>query len=124
MRAGRPVHLDVLKIHLPVGGWVSLLHRVSGAMLALAVPVLLYALLLSLRSEADFHRLTALLQGGFGPLLLLLACWAALHHLLAGLRHLGLDLGWGVGRVRARQTAMACVVLGVGLTGALALWIL
>lgn len=91
-------------------------------MLSLAVPLLLYAFMLSLRSEADFDRLTAFLGGWGGFLLLLAGIWATLHHLLAGLRHLGFDLGWGVQRQRARQTAVACLVLGIGLTGAVAFW--
>ncbi|MGQ9685585.1 MAG: succinate dehydrogenase, cytochrome b556 subunit [Thiobacillaceae bacterium] len=122
MRANRPVHLDLLKIRLPVGAWVSMLHRVSGAVLALAVPALLYALMLSLRSQADFDRLTGFLDGSLGYLLMLGALWAGAHHLLAGLRHLGFDLGWGLQRAPARRTAAACLILGVGLTGAVALW--
>lgn len=124
MRAGRPVYLNLLKIRLPVGGWVSILHRASGALLALFAPALLYAFMLSLRSEADFEGLTGFLGGGIGYLLLVLAIWATLHHYLAGLRHLGFDLGWGAQRVRARQTAMACLVLGVSLTGAVAFWMM
>lgn len=53
MRAGRPQEPDLLRIRLPVGAWVFSLHRLSGA--ALAPAVLLYALMLSLRSEADRH---------------------------------------------------------------------
>jgi len=121
MRAGRPIFLDLLKIHLPIGAWVSILHRVSGILLALSVPALLYAFMLSLRSEADFARLTGILAGGLGHLLLLIGIWAALHHLFAGLRHLGLDLGWGEQRERARQTAWVCMILGVSLGGAIAL---
>lgn len=123
MRAERPHDLDLLRVRLPVGAWVSILHRLSGAALALTVPALLYALMLSLRSEADFDRLTGFLGGGGGFLLLLLLSWAILHHLLAGLRHLGLDLGWGVERLRARQTAMICLISGIALTGTVAVWL-
>jgi len=124
MRAARPYHLDLFRIRQPIGAWVSILHRLSGAVLALAVPVLLYAFMLSLRSEPDFDRLIAFLQGGVVHSLLLGTIWATLHHLLAGLRHLGLDLGRGAQRARARQTALACLVLGVGLTGAIAIWMM
>jgi len=71
MRAARPYHLDLFKIRQPIGAWVSILHRLSGAVLALAVPVLLYAFMLSLRSEPDFDRLIAFLQGGSA----ILSCW-------------------------------------------------
>lgn len=107
---------------MPVGAWVSILHRLSGALLALAVPLLLYALMLSLRSAADFARLLAFVDGALGRLLLIGLLWAGSHHLFAGMRHLALDLGWGVQRRRARQTAWACLALGLGLTGILVVW--
>ncbi len=115
MRPRRGYSLDLLHLHLPVGGWVSILHRASGALLALLVPCLLYALMLSLRSAEDHARLLAFLSGGPGRALGLVVLWAALHHLLAGLRHLGLDIGWGEGRRRARQTAWASLAAAAGL---------
>ena len=90
-------------------------------MLALAVPVLLYAFMLSLRSKPNLDRLIAFLRGGVGYSLLLGTIWGTLHHFLAGLRHLGFDLVRSTQRARARQTAMACLVLGVGLSGAIAI---
>ena len=64
-------------------------------MLALAVPVLLYAFMLSLRSEPDFDRLIAFLRGGVGYSLLLRTILGTLPYFLADLRHLGFDLVWG-----------------------------
>lgn len=115
----RPYYLNLLQIHLPIGGWVSILHRASGALLSLLVPVLLYGLMLSLQSPEGFAQVRGFLAGGIGWLVGLLVSWALLHHFLAGLRHLGLDFGWGEGRARARQTAW--LVLGLALALALAL---
>lgn len=114
--------LSLRSFRMPIGAWVSILHRASGAMLALSIPGLLYALMLSLRSEADFERLLAFFDGGLGRLMLAGLLWASLHHMLAGLRHLGLDLGWGVQRLRARQTAWTCLAMGLGVAGLLMVW--
>ncbi|MCU0841306.1 MAG: succinate dehydrogenase, cytochrome b556 subunit [Thiobacillaceae bacterium] len=121
--AARPVWLNPLRMRLPIGGWVSILHRASGVLLCLAVPALLYALMLSLRSPADFAAVAAFLGGGIGFLFVLALIWASLHHLFAGLRHLALDLGWGEARGDARRTAWLSLIAALVLTGALGAWI-
>ncbi len=121
MVKSRPYYLNLAQLRLPIGGWVSILHRVSGAMLSLTAPVLLYGFMLSLRSPQDFETVKGFLASGLGLLVLLGLGWATLHHFFAGLRHLGFDLGWGEERLRARQTAILVLVLGAGLTALLAL---
>jgi len=116
----RPYYLNLLQIHLPIGGWVSILHRASGALLSLLVPALLYGLMLSLQSPEGFAQVRDFLAGGIGWLIGLLVSWAVSHHLLAGLRHLGLDIGCGEGRARARQTAWLVLGLALVLTALIA----
>lgn len=116
MSMKRPFFLDLRLIRLPVGGWVSILHRVTGAGLSLVVPGVLYLFMLSLRSPADFALVSRCFDGLFGQLLRLGLIWALLHHLFAGLRHLGFDLGWGEEKARARHSAWAVLGLGVALS--------
>jgi len=125
MRPTRPYYLNLFEIKLPIGGWVSILHRATGAGLSLAIPVLLYVFMLSLRSEADHAAVTAFLTGGIGALLLLGVLWAVLHHLLAGLRHLGFDIGWGESRETARASAWVTLFAALALTlfVALGVWL-
>lgn len=113
----RPFYLNLLQIRLPIGGWVSILHRGSGVLLSLAVPGLLYLFMLSLESSAGFAAVTAMLGGGIGFLILLGLVWAGLHHFLAGLRHLGFDLGWGEEKLTARRSAWSVLLLVLLLTG-------
>lgn len=124
MKTERPFYLNLMQIKLPIGGWVSIFHRVTGAGLSLAIPVVLYVLMLSLRSAEDFADVAAFLSGGFGLLIVLAVVWAVLHHLLAGLRHLGFDIGWGEARERARLTAWGVLFAAIGLTGIFALGVL
>lgn len=117
----RPVYLDLFRIHLPLAGWVSILHRVSGALLFVAFPLGVWALSASLSDETGFRRLAGGLTQPLVRLFLLLLSWALVHHFLAGLRHLALDLHWGVAQVRARQTSVA-VLLASGVISLLAVW--
>ena len=112
----RPVHLDLMRIHLPVGGWVSILHRVSGALLFLGFPAAVWMLSTSVADEAGFERMTAWLGHPASKLAVLLLTWALVHHLLAGLRHLALDVHCCVARDCARASARAVLLVSVALT--------
>lgn len=118
----KPIFFNLLKMRLPIGGWVSILHRGSGVLLALALPGLLYGFMLSLRSEADFALVSQFLAGGLGWLIGLALLWALLHHFFAGLRHLGFDLGWGEALRPSRRSAWAALLLGLLLTVLIAYW--
>lgn len=124
MNRQRPFFLNLLAIRLPIGGVVSILHRASGAFLSLAIPCLLFTLMLSLRSPEDFAGVRAFFGGGLGWLIGLFTLWALLHHFLAGLRHLGFDFGLGESRERARMTALASLVAAIAVVGLIALFTL
>jgi len=102
---GRPVFLDLRRIRMPVMAVVSILHRATGVVMVLSVPLLVYLFDLSLRDERGFQSVMALL--GSLPLRLLgvLLAWVLAHHFFAGVRFLLLDLEQGVDRRPARQTA-------------------
>jgi succinate dehydrogenase / fumarate reductase cytochrome b subunit len=120
----RPVHLDLLRIRLPLPGWVSILHRLSGALLFLAVPLAVGLLAWSLSDEAGFW---ALLEGSRHPAARVLALalfWAFAFHFFAGLRHLAQDAHWGVGLRAARRSGLAVIVASVAATLAFAVWLL
>lgn len=116
--AKRPVYLDLFRIHLPLAGWVSILHRVSGALLFLGFPFGVWAFSVSLSGEDGFRRMAIGFAHPWVKLFLLILIWAFAHHVLAGLRHLALDIHWGLDRKRAWQTGLA-VLIGSGL---LVLW--
>ena len=88
----RPKHLALHKIKLPISGYVSILHRISGALLFLALPLLLLLLDQSLRSIETYTNLTENLAHPVLKLMLLGLLWAFLHHFCAGLRYLAIDL--------------------------------
>lgn len=110
-RSGQaPRFLNLFRIRFPVGAVASIAHRVSGVLLLVALPLLANALEESLRSEADYAALLRMSRTPWSALALVVLVWAAAHHVLAGIRHLLMDLGIGSRLARARASAWA--VLG------------
>src|SRR3954470_22888383 len=91
----RPKYLNLLQIRLPIPGVISIMHRVSGAVLFFAVPLLLYWLQQSLASPETFAALQATFANVFVKIIIIALLWGYLHHLCAGVRHLLLDLDIG-----------------------------
>lgn len=114
MNKKRPKHLALHKIKLPLPGFVSILHRASGILLFLALPVLLWMLHASLRSIETHTQLLGLLQHPLSKLVVLGLIWSFFHHFCAGIRFLALDLHIGSSLARAR--ASSWWVMGVSLT--------
>jgi succinate dehydrogenase / fumarate reductase cytochrome b subunit len=118
-----PVFLNLLRIRFPVGAITSIAHRLSGLLLFLSFPVLVYWLDLSLRDPAGYADALEWLQGGWVRLVSVVVVWSLMHHLLAGLRFLLIDLGIGVERLAARRSAWAVNWLALLLVLAYIGWI-
>ena len=117
----RPVYLNLLKIKLPIAGIMSIIHRATGVFMFLALPYLIHLLDLSLSGPEGFAEANAAVQGLVGKLFVFLIMWSLMHHLLAGIRYLLIDIHYGVEKAMAQQTALGVVVagpiLGLLLTG-------
>lgn len=116
-----PKYLNLLQIKLPPGGIASIAHRISGVLMFLAVPFIAWLFALSLQNEQGFHAVRTQLASLPGRLVMLVLVWALSHHLLAGLRHLLLDMEVGIEKSRARASAWV-VNVGALLVTALYLW--
>jgi len=112
----RPKYLNLFEIKLPLAGWVSILHRVSGAGLFLMLPVLIWLLGLSLGSPESFETFKAVVGHPLVKLILLGLMWAYLHHFCMGIRILLLDLHIGIEKAPARASAVAVLVVSLMLT--------
>jgi succinate dehydrogenase / fumarate reductase, cytochrome b subunit len=101
---------------LPWSGKVSILHRVSGASLFLALPFILYLFDKSLTSELSFMTFSAIVGNPLIKLVLLGLIWAFLHHFCAGIRFLTLDLHSGVEKHQIQKSAISVLVVSLSLT--------
>ena len=113
-------NIDVSQLagyRLPVPGVVSILHRVSGALMFLVgLPVVLYLLQQSITSEISFQSYKDFVSGWFVKLVLLALIWSYLHHFCAGIRFLLLDVHVGVEKEKARTSATGVLVVSLILT--------
>jgi succinate dehydrogenase / fumarate reductase cytochrome b subunit len=124
MAKARPKYLNLFLIRQPIPAIVSIMHRVSGAVLFLLLWTILWGLDRSLASPESYDQLKATIDQPLVKLVLLALLWAYLHHTFAGIRHLALDLQIGTALPKVRAMSFAALVLGLGLTLAVgvALW--
>jgi succinate dehydrogenase / fumarate reductase cytochrome b subunit len=113
----RPVYLNLVRIRLPLPGLVSILHRMSGAVLFLfAIPLALWAMQASLESADGFASVRAMFAHPLGKLVLVGLLWAYVHHFLAGIRYLLIDLHIGDDLAPARQSSVVVLAASLALT--------
>jgi succinate dehydrogenase / fumarate reductase cytochrome b subunit len=120
----RPVYLNLLKIRLPVGGVVSIIHRVTGVVIVLLTPLAVYLLHLSLQSPTGYDRTAQLLGSGAGRLGVLVVVWIFAQHFFSGVRHLLFDIDIGLQKEAARRAAWLTFVGSLCATGIVAMFIL
>ena len=125
MAAGRhrPKYLNLqallFEIKLPVMGWISILHRISGALLFVALVWLFWMLDRSLASEAGFDKIKHYAALWPVKLSLLVLIWAYCHHFCAGIRYLFLDLDKGVDKETARLTSWITLAASLAVSAVL-----
>jgi succinate dehydrogenase / fumarate reductase cytochrome b subunit len=119
IKKSRPKYLSLpallFEIRLPLPGWISILHRVSGALLFLATVWLLFMLDRSLVSEREFEFVRHYAGLPLVKLSLLVLVWAYCHHFCAGIRFLLLDLDRGADKPTARLTSWIVLAASLAL---------
>lgn len=115
MTTKRPVNLEISTIHFPIPAIASILHRVSGIVAFVGIAILLYGLDRSLAGEAGFASVVALLTHPLTKLVVWGTLSALAYHLVAGIRHLIMDMGVGEtlegGRLSTKITFVVAAVL-------------
>lgn len=111
----RPVNLDIGTIQLPITSYVSILHRVSGVVLFAAIAVFLWVLDASLTSEESFNAVKECMGGTLCQIIIWASLAALAYHMVAGIRHLIMDLGVGEtlegGKLGAKIALIVAAVL-------------
>lgn len=101
----RPVFLQLTKIHFPVAAIVSILHRFSGVLLSVLIPVFIYLFGLSIQDQRGYMQALEFLHSVPGKVVIVFLVWVLSHHFFAGLRFLLIDLDVGVIKSSAARSA-------------------
>ena len=120
----RNIHVSqIVKYRLPPAGIVSILHRVSGVGMFLLMPFIIWMFDASVTSEISYSQFSSVFAGGAGflpgwvfKLVALGLMWAFLHHFIAGVRHLWMDMTHAVTKEFGHSSALVTLVLSVVLT--------
>ncbi|MGC4397874.1 succinate dehydrogenase, cytochrome b556 subunit [Hydrogenophaga sp. T2] len=114
---------DLTTYRLPAAGWVSILHRISGLLMFLLLPLIVWLFDTSVSSEISHDVFVGAFEGGIGfvpgwflKLVVLALIWAYLHHFIAGVRHLWMDATHAVTKSFGKSSAVVTLVLSIGLT--------
>ena len=120
----RNIHVtDLLTYRLPPAGIVSIGHRISGVMMFLLLPFVVWLFDVTLTSEVSYGQFTSAYSAGLWifpvwivKLVTLALIWAYLHHFIAGVRHLWMDATHAVTKEFGRSSAIVTMALSIGLT--------
>ncbi|MGJ8691239.1 MAG: succinate dehydrogenase, cytochrome b556 subunit [Thalassotalea sp.] len=123
MKKQRPVNLDLTTIKMHPAANASILHRVSGVIMVFAIGILLWTLSLSLSSAEGFAQVKAMLDGVFFKIIILGICSAMTYHLLGGIRHLFMDIGYFEEKVSGNVSAKIVIALWLILTVVEGVWL-
>jgi succinate dehydrogenase / fumarate reductase, cytochrome b subunit len=125
-RPGTMRLVDATQYRLPPAGWVSILHRVSGIIMFLLLPFIIWLLDNSLATDISYQYIADVFVGGLGfvpgwffKLVVLALIWAYLHHFTAGVRHLYMDATHSVSKEFGRVSALVTLAISLLLTAAL-----
>lgn len=113
MQKKRPVNLNLFTIRFPVTAISSILHRASGVVLFLFIVFLLYALQFSLKSEQSFNALHATLSSFWPRFFVWIFLSSLVFHVIAGIRHFLMDMGYGEGKASGKFSAYLVLILSV-----------
>ena len=120
----RNIHVtDLRNYRLPPAGIVSILHRVSGMLMFMLMPFIIWMFDTSVTSEVSFESFRSVFVAGIGfipgwfvKLVALGLIWGYLHHFIAGVRHLWMDMTHSVSKEQGHSSALITLVLGTLLT--------
>jgi succinate dehydrogenase cytochrome b subunit len=107
----RPFFLNLIKIRLPVTGFVSIFHRISGLLMFLSIPFSIYLFDISLQGQSGYSQAVEILLHPLSQLVSLVLLWSIVHHLIAGIRFLLTDFDIGLEKQQATLFAWLVFVI-------------
>jgi succinate dehydrogenase / fumarate reductase, cytochrome b subunit len=122
-RDQRPKNLNLFTIRMPLPAIVSILHRISGILLFLLIPIMIWGLNLSLKSSQDFDNVHQFLTTPILKFIIWFCLAGFLYHLVAGIRHLLMDINIGIELKSGRLSALLTLIVAASLIILTGIWL-
>jgi succinate dehydrogenase / fumarate reductase cytochrome b subunit len=119
----RPVNIDLTTIKMHPAANASILHRVSGVIMVFAIGILLLTLSTSLSSAEGFAQIQGYLDGFFFTFIIFGCLSALTYHVLAGVRHLCMDLGYFEELDTGNASAKAIIAIWLVVSLIIGVWL-
>ncbi|NQY49806.1 MAG: succinate dehydrogenase, cytochrome b556 subunit [Colwellia sp.] len=123
MKKQRPVNLDLTTIKMHPAANASILHRISGVIMVFAIGILLWTLSISLSSAEGFSQIQGYLDGFFFSFIIFGCLSALTYHLLAGIRHLFMDMGHFEELASGNATAKLIMIIWLAVSAVIGVWL-
>lgn len=123
MKHKRPINLNLFTIHFPIPAIVSILHRITGVILFLLIPFMIWGLGLSLSSQQDFEQVYQFLTSPLMKFIIWCVLAALIYHLIAGVRHLLMDMGIGEELKTGKLGALLTIIISLILIVLAGVWL-
>ena len=111
MKKQRPVNLDITTIKFPPTAIVSILHRVSGVGMFIAMVFVIWAWATALQSSADFDMVKEVMGGIIGKIIAIGTVSLLIFHVVMGVRHMFMDMGYFEELDSGNNSAKAGIIL-------------
>ena len=123
MKKQRPVNIDLSTIKMHPAANASILHRISGVIMVFAIGILLLTLSTSLSSAEGFASIQECLEGFFFKFIIFGCLSALTYHVLAGVRHLLMDLGHFEELTSGNTSAKLIIVIWLAVSAVIGVWL-
>lgn len=105
------IYLNLFLIDFPITAIASIVHRITGLVLFIFIPLILYFFKLSIESESSYILIVSLINKLYIRVFLSVILFSFFYHLIFGIKHIVMDLGFFDGKVSGKNFTIFSLII-------------